>query len=112
CLAGLTRPLRGVFHLAAVLDDGPLAETPPARGPESVASVFASRVGGAWHLHQATSGHPLDHFVLLSPVAAVSGHAGRSVPAAASAYLGGLTRYRRHRGQPALAYDLAEAQET
>ena len=58
CLAGLGRPLRGVFHLAAVLDDHPLAEVTP----ESVATVFAPKAGGAWHLHQATSGHPLDHF--------------------------------------------------
>jgi hypothetical protein len=66
---------------------------------------------GAWHLHQATIGHPLGHFVLFSSIAAVFGHAGQSVYAAADASLDGLAQYRRPRGQPALAYDMAAVAE-
>lgn len=97
CLAGLSRPLKGVFHLAAILDDHPLADV----APESVAAVFAPKAGGAWHLHEATSELSLDHFVLISSIAAVFGNAGQSVYAAANAYLDGLAGYRRGLGLPA-----------
>jgi thioester reductase-like protein len=107
CLAGLARPLKGVFHLAAVLDDHPLADVTP----ESVATVFGPKAAGAWHLHEATSGMPLDHFVLLSSIAAVFGNAGQSVYAAANAYLDGLAEYRRGLGLPALAYNMAAVAE-
>ena len=83
-VSGLTRPWR-VFHLAAVLDDHPLADVTP----ESVAAVFAPKAGSAWNLHLATDGAPLDHFVLLPSVASVVGNAGQSVYAAASACLDG-----------------------
>ena len=53
-VSGLTRPLKGVFHLAAVLDDHQLADVTP----ESVAAVFAPKAGGAWNLHRATEGLP------------------------------------------------------
>ena len=107
CLAGLRRSLKGVFHLAAILDDHPLADVTP----ESVAATFAPKAGGAWHLHQATAGLPLDHFVLLSSIAAVFGNAGQSVYAAANAYLDGLAEYRRGLGLPALAYNMAGVAE-
>ena len=107
CLAGLTRPLKGVFHLAAVLDDHPLEDVTA----QSVAAVFAPKAAGAWHLHQATSGLALDHFVLLSSIAAVFGNAGQSVYAAANAYLDGLAGYRRGLGLPALAYNMAGVAE-
>jgi NAD(P)-dependent dehydrogenase (short-subunit alcohol dehydrogenase family) len=104
---GLTRPLKGVFHLAAVLDDHHLCDVTP----ESVAAVFAPKAGGAWNLHQATLEQPLDHFVLLSSVASVIGSAGQSVYAAASAFLDGLAAYRRSRGLPALAFNMAALAE-
>ncbi|HEY6309695.1 MAG TPA: SDR family NAD(P)-dependent oxidoreductase [Streptosporangiaceae bacterium] len=107
CVAGLTRPLKGVFHLAAVLDDGLLADI----GPESVADVFAPKAGGAWHLHEATMQAPLDYFVMLSSVASVFGNAGQSVYAAANAFLDGLASYRRRLGLPALAYNMAAVAE-
>jgi len=100
---GLTRPLKGVFHLAAILDDHHLADVTP----ESVTAVFAPKAGGAWNLHTATLGAPLDHFVLLSSVASVVGNAGQSVYAAANAFLDGLAAYRKGLGLPALAFNMA-----
>jgi len=107
CLARLTRPLKGVFHLAAVLDDQQLADV----APDSVTAVFAPKAGGAWHLHEATLGIPLDHFVLLSSIASVFGNAGQSVYAAANAFLDALAAHRRELGLPALAYNLAAVAE-
>ena len=106
-VAGLTRPLKGVFHLAAVLDDHALADVTP----ESVSAVFGPKADGAWHLHEATLGAPLDHFVLLSSVASVIGNAGQSVYAAANAFLDGLAAYRKDRGLPALAFNMAALAE-
>jgi thioester reductase-like protein len=102
-VSGLTRPLKGVFHLAAVLDDHQLADVTP----QSVAAVFGPKAGGAWNLHRATGGLALDHFVLLSSIASVIGNAGQSVYAAANAYLDGLAAYRQGRGLPALAFNMA-----
>jgi thioester reductase-like protein len=104
---GLKRPLKGVFHLAAVLDDRPLADITP----ESVATVFAAKAGGAWNLHQATLAAPLDHFVLLSSLAAVVGNAGQSTYAAANAFLDSLAAQRVSRGLPALAFNMAALAE-
>lgn len=106
-VAALTRPLKGVFHLAAVLDDRQLGDITP----ESVSAVFAPKAGGAWHLHEATLGAPLDHFVLLSSLASVIGNTGQSVYAAANAFLDGLAAYRKDRGLPALAFNMAALAE-
>jgi len=106
-IAGLARPLKGVFHLAAVLDDHALADITP----ESVATVFAAKAGGAWHLHQATRELRLDHFVLLSSVSSVVGNAGQSVYAGANAFLDALAACRHRQGLPGLAYNMAGVAE-
>ena len=43
-------PLRGIFHLAGVLDDGVLRE----QTRERFDRVMASKVLGAWNLHELT----------------------------------------------------------
>ena len=107
CLAGLTRPLKGVFHLAGVLDNQQLADV----SPESVSAVFAPKADGAWHLHEATLDAPLDHFVLLSSISSVFGNPGQSIYAAANGFLDALAAHRRELGLPALAYNLAAVTE-
>jgi hypothetical protein len=92
-------PLRGVFHAAAVLDDGTLLRL----DPERFARVLAPKVAGAWHLHQLTLDQPLEFFVLFSSAASLLGSPGQGNYAAANAFLDALAHYRRTQGRPALS---------
>ena len=85
-------PLRGVFHLAGVLDDGVLAQQTWARFEKAM----APKVAGAWHLHRLTDA--LDFFVLFSSMASVFGSPGQGNYAAANGFLDGLAHFRRARG--------------
>ncbi len=103
CIAGLKRPLKGVFHLAGTLDDGLLVDMTE----ESVARVFAPKASGALHLHRATAACALDHFVLFSSTSSVVGNPGQVNYSAANAFLDGLAACRRRQGLPGLAYNMA-----
>ncbi|AKT41311.1 type I polyketide synthase [Chondromyces crocatus] len=94
-------PLRGIFHAAAVLDDGIALELDRAR----VRRVMAPKVDGAWNLHSLTQDDPLDLFVLFSSVASVLGSPGQSNYAAANAFLDALAHERRAMGLPAQSFD-------
>lgn len=94
-------PLRGVFHLAGVLDDGVLLEQNWSR----FATVFAPKVDGSWHLHMLTRGLPLDYFVLFSSAVSLLGSAGQANHVAASTFQDVLAHYRRRQGLPALSID-------
>ena len=107
CVADLRRPLKGVFHLAGVIDDRLLV----TMSRESVASVFAAKATGALNLHRATAGHPLDHFVLASSIASTRGSPGQINYGAANACVDGLAAWRRRQGLPALSYGMAAVAE-
>ena len=107
CIAGLQRPLKGVFHLAGTLDDCLLADLTP----ESLARVFAPKARGALNLHHATAGCALDHFVLFSSIASTLGNPGQVNYSAANAFVDGLAALRRRQGLPALGYNLAAVAE-
>ena len=92
-------PLRGVFHLAGVLDDGILRE----QTRERFDRVLAAKAMGAWHLHELTRDDPLDVFVLFSSVAALVGSPGQGNYAAANAFLDALAHHRRAEERPALS---------
>ena len=103
CVAQLKRPLKGVFHLAGVLDDRLLDDL----SAESVARVFAPKAHGALHLDRATAGCALDYFVLFSSTASALGNPGQINYSAANGFLDSLAASRRGRGLSALACNMA-----
>lgn len=92
-------PLRGVLHLAAVVEDATLANITP----EIIDHDWAPKVYGAWHLHEATAGEPLDWFCSFSSAAALVGSPGQGAYAAANSWLDAFTHWRRTQGLPATA---------
>lgn len=98
-IAAEMRPLRGVFHLAGVLDDGVLRE----QTRERFDRVMPAKVQGAWNLHESTRDLPLDLFVLFSSAAALLGSPGQGNYASANAFLDALAHHRRALKLPALS---------
>ena len=92
-------PLRGVFHAAGTLDDGLLVQQDWPR----FSTVMAPKVAGAWNLHRATRGVPLDCFVLFSSAASLLGASGQGNYAAANAFLDALAHHRGQQGLPGLS---------
>jgi acyl transferase domain-containing protein/NADPH:quinone reductase-like Zn-dependent oxidoreductase/SAM-dependent methyltransferase/acyl carrier protein len=92
-------PLCGIIHSAGVLDDGAILQQEWPRFQR----VFAPKVAGAWNLHVATLGMPLDLFVCYSSASAILGSPGQSNHAAANAFLDALAHHRRGLGLPGLS---------
>ena len=92
-------PLRGVFHAAMVLDDGPLSQMDSA----IMERVLAPKARAAWWLHLHAREHSLDHLVLFSSIASLLGNPMQANYGAASAFLDALAEHRRSRGLPGLA---------
>jgi acyl transferase domain-containing protein/acyl carrier protein len=92
-------PLANVIHTAGVLDDGLIDHLDTGR----LATTLAAKAAGAAHLHDLTTGHDLDTFVLFSSAAAVFGNAGQGNYAAANAYLDALAETRAAQGSAALS---------
>ncbi|MBB5924553.1 acyl transferase domain-containing protein/acyl carrier protein, partial [Actinoalloteichus hoggarensis] len=93
------RPLRGVVHLAGVLEDGVINSLTA----ESVDRVLRPKSDAARHLDELTREHDLTAFVLFSSLAGTLGTPGQGNYAAANAYLDALALRRRAEGLPALA---------
>jgi 1-acyl-sn-glycerol-3-phosphate acyltransferase len=92
-------PLRGVFHAAMVLDDGPLENMDAA----SLERVLAPKALGAWWLHVHTRDRALDHFVLFSSIAALLGNPMQANYGAACAFLDALAEQRHRQDLPAIS---------
>lgn len=107
CIDQLRKPLKGVFHLAGMLDDRLLADT----SGKSVTRVFAPKARGALYLHRATKDCPLDHFVLFSSISSTFGNFGQINYSAANAFVDGLVARRRSQGLPGLSYSIAAVAE-
>jgi NADPH:quinone reductase-like Zn-dependent oxidoreductase/acyl carrier protein len=95
----VARDLRGVWHSAGVLHNAPLE----AQTWETIVPVLRPKVDGAWHLHVATEGLPLDQFVLFSSWASIEGSHGQANHCAANAWMDALAHWRRQKGLPALS---------
>jgi acyl transferase domain-containing protein/NADPH:quinone reductase-like Zn-dependent oxidoreductase/SAM-dependent methyltransferase/acyl carrier protein len=92
------RPLRGLFHLAMVIDDAPLVSLTRER----VRSVMTPKAYGAWLLHEATRDLGVDCFVMFSSVSSIFGNPAQGSYGAANAFLDSLAHHRRALGLPAL----------
>ena len=92
-------PVRGVLHAAAVVEDATLANITD----ELIDRDWAPKVYGAWNLHHATAGEPLDWFCSFSSAAALLGSAGQGAYAAANSWVDAFTHWRRSLGLPAIA---------
>ena len=92
-------PLKGLFHLAMVIDDAPMA----ALTSERLRTVMAPKAHGAWLLHEATRTMDLDCFVMFSSVSSIFGNPAQGNYAAANAFLDSLAHHRRALGLPGLA---------
>ncbi|HXS75294.1 MAG TPA: type I polyketide synthase [Terracidiphilus sp.] len=92
-------PLKGVVHAAGVLDDGILLQM----SHESLWSVMAPKIYGAWNLHTCTLGNQLDFFLLFSSAASIFGPAGQGNYAAGNAFLDALAHHRRALRLPCLS---------
>ena len=93
-IEGTGPPLTGVVHAAGILDDCTLLEMTP----ESFRRVTASKVEGAWNLHELTFPRPLSIFVMYSSIAPLFGLHGQANYAAGNAFLDALAQHRRRRG--------------
>jgi acyl transferase domain-containing protein/NADPH:quinone reductase-like Zn-dependent oxidoreductase/acyl carrier protein len=104
------QPIAGIYHAAAVLDDGMLSQ----QDSEKIQRVVRPKVTGGWNLHLASldAGCTNEHFVLLSSISEVFGSAGQANYAAANSFLNGLADYRQTRGLSANAVCLGALSET
>jgi NAD(P)-dependent dehydrogenase (short-subunit alcohol dehydrogenase family) len=88
-------PVRGVAHLAGVLDDALLTSLTP----DQIDDVLRAKAESAAHLDDLTG--DLDAFVLFSGFAGIVGAPGQANYAAASTYLDALAARRRAHGKRA-----------
>jgi 8-amino-7-oxononanoate synthase len=95
--------LKGIFHLAGIVEDGLIAELTSA----SFATVFESKAHAAWYFHKGCQQEniTLDHFVLFSSIASSMGSVGQSNYAAANSFLDQLALYRYQQGLSAVSID-------
>ncbi len=92
-------PLKGIFHMAGILEDAFVWN----QTPDTFASVFRSKVQGGWNLHLLTQALSLDWFVCFSSAASLLGSPGQANYAAANAFLDALAVFRQQAGLPALS---------
>ena len=92
-------PLKGIIHLAGVVDDGIISQ----QTPERFAKTFAPKVQGSWFLHQSSQHLSLDFFACFSSQTALLGNGGQANYAAANIFMDSLMQQRHRQGQPGLS---------
>ncbi|MFG1343669.1 SDR family NAD(P)-dependent oxidoreductase [Xanthobacter autotrophicus DSM 431] len=95
------KPLKGIVHGAAVIEDGFLNQLDAAQ----IARVIRPKAGGVWNLHKAATAHgaKLDFFVSFSSLAQVIGSPGQANYTAANSVLNAMGSFRKGRGLPGSA---------
>ena len=93
------KPLRGLIHSAAVLED----EIFVGLTRESLDKIWTPKAAGALRLHEVTTGKDLDWWVGFSSIVSLLGSPGQAAYACANAWLDGLVAWRRAAGLPASA---------
>ena len=88
--------LKGVFHLAGVVDDKVITGLDWDR----FSNVIAPKVIGSRNLHNLTRNLDLDYFVMFSSVVSLLGAPGQSSYAAANAFMDTLAHLRYNAGLP------------
>ncbi|MFF2412319.1 SDR family NAD(P)-dependent oxidoreductase [Streptomyces sp. NPDC058092] len=101
-------PLRGIMHCAMVLEDAAITNI---QDPQ-LKHVWNPKVTGAWKLHNATTAHTLDWFVVFSSMASLLGNPGQGVYAAANSWLDAFAAWRTSKGLPTLAVNWGPWGET
>ena len=91
--------IRGVIHSAGIVQDQLLLQMDAA----SFNRVLRPKVHGAWNLHRALAGSPLDFFVLYSSIGSLVAATGQANYASANAFLDALAHYRHRQGLPAIS---------
>ena len=87
-------PLQGVFHLAAVLEDGALLNQTWSRFQK----VMRPKIDGTWHLHTLLQNEALDFCIFFSSAVALLGSPGLGNYSAANTFLDALAHYRQAQG--------------
>ncbi|WP_280465489.1 type I polyketide synthase [Nocardia brasiliensis] len=90
-------PIRAVYHLAGVLEQGTVAELDARR----LTAILRPKVAGSLSLHHAIADEPIQRFVLFSSASAVLDSPTLGGYAAGNAYLVALSHYRWSRDLPA-----------
>lgn len=96
-------PLKGVVHAAGLPDSTRLSDI----DLDKLRRLTAPKVHGAWNLHTATLGDPLDFFVMFSSASAVLDSPLLGAYAAANAGLDSIAHYRFSEELPALSINWA-----
>lgn len=89
-------PLRGIFHLAGILDEALLSR----QDREKFRSAGRPKINGAWNLHYLTRDKDLRYFVLFSSLSSLIALPGQASYAAANSFLDALAQLRKAQGKP------------
>jgi natural product biosynthesis luciferase-like monooxygenase protein len=92
------QPLKGIFHLAGILNDGMIHDQDWPNFKE----VLAAKCQGSWNLHTLSAQDELDYFVLFSSISSLLPQEGQAAYASANAVLDGFSHYRKTQGLSAL----------
>ncbi|MER6434102.1 type I polyketide synthase [Streptomyces sp900105245] len=92
-------PLRGIMHAAGTIAPELITDLTP----QTMATVFRSKVAGTLVLDELIHGISLDHLVLFSSVESVIGMRGQAPYAAANSFLESYAHQRTQAGHPTVA---------